>query len=71
MAEMMKVMATGNAKDRMSMMRQVTQMMQNNPTGNIKAVKGNTGKRLTTKEKEEARKKREKEKRKRDKEKRK
>ena len=71
MAEMMKAMASMNVKDRMSAMRQVTQMMQNNPTGNIKTVKGNTGKRLTTKEKEEARKKREKEKRKRDKEKRK
>ena len=71
MAEMMKAMSSMNMKDRMSAMRQVTQMMQNNPTGNIKTVKGNTGKRLTTKEKEEARKKREKEKRKRDKEKRK
>jgi signal recognition particle subunit SRP54 len=71
MAEMMKAMASGSMKERMSMMRQVTQMMQNNPTGNIKAVKGNTGKRLTAKEKEEARKKREKEKRKREREKRK
>jgi hypothetical protein len=42
-------------------------MMQNNPTGSLKTVKGNTGKRLTSKEKEEARKKREKEKRKREK----
>jgi len=70
MAEMMKAMASGSMKDRMTMMRQMQQMMQNNPTGNIKAVKGNTGKRLTAKEKADARKKREKEKRKRDKEKR-
>ena len=70
MAEMMKAMSSMNMRDRMSAMRQVTQMMQNNPTGNLKTVKGNTGKRLTSKEKEEARKKREKEKRKREKEKR-
>jgi len=60
-----------NMKDRMSAMQQVTQMIQGNPTGNIKTVKGNTGKRLTAKEKADAKKKREKEKRKRDKEKRK
>ena len=71
MAEMMKAMASGTMKERAAMMRQVTQMMQNNPTGNIKAVKGNTGKRLTAKEKADARKQREKEKRKRDKDKRK
>ena len=71
MAEMMKAMASGNMKDRMSMMRQVSQMMQNNPTGEIKVAKGNTGKRLTSQEKADARKKREKEKRKRDKDKRK
>ena len=71
MAEMMKAMASGSVKDRMSMMRQMSQMMQNNPTGEIKVAKGNTGKRLTAKEKADARKKREKEKRKRNKEKRK
>jgi len=71
MAEMMKAMASGNMKERMSMMRQMTQMMQNNPTGDIKVAKGNTGKRLTAKEKADARKKREKDKRKRDKDKRK
>jgi signal recognition particle subunit SRP54 len=71
MAEMMKAMAGGSMKDRMAGMQQMMRQLQSNPTGNIKAVKGNTGKRLTTKEKEEARKKREKEKRKRDKEKRK
>ena len=71
MAEMMKTMASGSAKDRMLGMQQMMRQMQNNPTGNIKAVKGNTGKRLTAKEKADARKKREKEKRKRDKEKRK
>ena len=71
MAEMMKAMATGSMKERMSMMRQMTQMVQNNPTGNIKQVKGNTGKRLSAKEKAAERKKREKEKRKRDQEKRK
>jgi hypothetical protein len=70
MAEMMKTMASGSARERMAGMQQLMRQMQNNPTGNIKAVKGNTGKRLTAKEKEEARKKREKEKRKRDKEKR-
>ena len=71
MAEMMKAMASGSVKDRMSGMQQMMRQMQSNPTGNIKHVKGNTGKRLTAKEKEEARKKREKEKRKREKEKRK
>jgi len=71
MAEMMKTMATGNAKDRMVGMQQLMRQIQGNPTGNLKTVKGHTGKRLTAKEKEEARKKREKEKRKRDKEKRK
>jgi hypothetical protein len=71
MAEMMKAMASGNMKERMSMMQKVSQMMQNNPTGEIKVAKGNTGKRLTSQEKADARKKREKEKRKRDKEKRK
>jgi len=71
MAEMMKAMASGSAKERMAMMRQVQQMVQNNPTGEIKVAKGNTGKRLTAKEKADARKKREKEKRKRDKDKRK
>jgi hypothetical protein len=46
--------------------------MQSNPTGNMPtAKKGDTGKRLTSAEKAEARKKREKEKKKRDKEKRK
>ena len=70
MAEMMKAMSSMNMRDRMSAMRQMTQMMQNNPTGNLKTVKGNTGKRLSSKEKEEARKKREKEKRKREREKR-
>ena len=71
MMEMMRAMSSMNMRDRMTAMRQVTQMMQNNPTGNIKPVKGNTGKRLTTKEKADAKKKREKEKRKKDKEKRK
>jgi len=70
MADMMKAMSSMNMKDRMSAMRQVTQMMQNNPMGGIKPVKGNTGKRLTAKEKADARKQREKEKRKRDREKR-
>ena len=70
MADMMKAMSSMNMKDRMSAMRQVTQMMQNNPMGGIKPVKGNTGKRLTAKEKSDARKQREKEKRKRDREKR-
>jgi signal recognition particle subunit SRP54 len=69
MAEMMKAMSTGSMKDRMKMFQQMQQSMQNNPTGNIKQVKGNTGKRLTAKEKADARKKREKDKRKRDKEK--
>jgi len=71
MAEMMKAMAAGSMKDRMAGMQQMMRQMQSNPTGNIKPVKGNTGKRLTAKEKAEARKKRDKEKRKRDKEKRK
>jgi len=72
MAEMMKAMSSGSMsmRDRMKMIQQMQQSIQNNPTGNIKAVKGNTGKRLTAKEKADARKKREKEKRKRDKEKR-
>ena len=71
MAEMMKAMASGSMKERMQMMRQMQQMVQSNPTGNIKPVKGNTGKRLTAKEKADAKKQREKEKRKRDKDKRK
>ena len=71
MAEMMKAMASMNMKDRMAAMRQVTQMMQGDPTAALKSAKGNTGKRLTAKEKAEAKKKREKEKQKRDKEKRK
>jgi len=71
MAEMMKTMASGNMKDRMTGMQQMMRQMQSNPTGNIKPVKGNTGKRLTAKEKAEERKKREKEKRKKEKEKRK
>jgi signal recognition particle subunit SRP54 len=71
MAEMMKTMASGSVKDRMAGMQQLMRQIQSNPTGNIKPAKGNTGKRLTAKEKDEARKKREKEKRKRDKEKRK
>ena len=71
MAGMMKAMATGSMQDRMSGMRQMMQQMQSDPTGNIKNVKGNTGKRLTAKEKADARKRREKEKRKRDKDKRK
>ena len=71
MADMMKAMSSMNMKDRMAAMRQLTQQMQGNPTGGIKTVKGNTGKRLTAKEKADARKQREKEKRKRDKEKRK
>jgi len=71
MMEMMKTMVSGSAKDRMAGMQQMMRQLQSNPTGAIKAVKGNTGKRLTAKEKADARKKREKEKRKRDKEKRK
>jgi signal recognition particle subunit SRP54 len=71
MAEMMKSMSSMNMKDRMTAMRQLTQTMQNNPMGGIKTVKGNTGKRLTAKEKADAKKKRDKEKRKRDKERRK
>ena len=71
MAEMMKAMAAGSMKDRMAGMQQMMRQMQSNPTGNVKPVKGNTGKRLTAKEKADARKKREKDKRKRDKEKRK
>jgi signal recognition particle subunit SRP54 len=70
MMEMMKTMASGGAKERMAGMQQLMRQMQSNPTGGIKPVKGNTGKRLTAKEKADARKKREKEKRKRDKDKR-
>ncbi|MDR3233638.1 MAG: signal recognition particle protein [Planctomycetaceae bacterium] len=71
MAEMMKAMSSKNPKDRMDAMRQVQQMMQQNPTGDIKRQKGNTGKRLTADEKNQARKRREKEKKHRAKEKRK
>ena len=71
MAEMMKTMASGSMKDRMAGMQNMMKQMQSNPTGNIKSTKGNTGKRLTAKEKADARKQREKDKRKRDKEKRK
>ncbi|GHT47314.1 signal recognition particle protein [Planctomycetales bacterium] len=71
MADMMKAMSSMNVKDRMGAMRQVAQMMQQNPTGPIQRTKGNTGKRLTAEEKDKARKQREKEKKKREKEKRK
>jgi len=71
MADMMKAMASGSMKDRMAGMQQMMRQMQNDPTGGIKTTKGNTGKRLTAKEKADARKQREKEKRKRDRDKRK
>jgi signal recognition particle subunit SRP54 len=71
MAEMMKAMTSMNMKDKMAAMRQVTQMIQNNPSRNIQTVKKGTGKRLTPQEKADARKLREKEKKKREKEKRK
>ncbi|MDR3182069.1 MAG: signal recognition particle protein [Planctomycetaceae bacterium] len=70
MAEMMKAMSSMNTKERMNAMRQVQQMVQQNPAGNIQRQKGNTGKRLTADEKNKARKEREKEKKRREKEKR-
>lgn len=71
MAEMMKAMSSMNMKDRMNAMRQMSQTMQQNPGANLQTPKGNTGKRLTSQEKNEMRKQREKEKKRREKEKRK
>ncbi|MGL4594374.1 MAG: signal recognition particle protein [Thermoguttaceae bacterium] len=63
MAEMMKTMSSMQAGDRMKAMQQLTQKMSANPLGGVGQTKGNTGKRLTPKEKAAAKKKREQEKR--------
>lgn len=70
MQEMMKSMSSMNMRDQMSAIQSLSSMMSKNPTANIAPIKKGTGKRLTSKEKAEARKKREKERKKREKEKR-
>ena len=59
MSDMMKKMATMGIRDRMKMMREMTQ----DPTGMASKKKGSTGKRLSPKEKAKLKKQREKEKR--------
>jgi signal recognition particle subunit SRP54 len=65
MAQMMSSMAGKGMRERMQMMKQVQSSMANNPGGVLTKKKGSTGKRLSAKEKADARKQREKELRKR------
>jgi signal recognition particle subunit SRP54 len=68
MAEMMKSVSTMKGGDRMRALQEMTQRMTANPTANINAPKVGTGKRLSAKEKANARKQREKERKKRERE---
>ncbi|MEX2171200.1 MAG: signal recognition particle protein [Pirellulales bacterium] len=65
MAQMMGSMAGKGMRERMQMMKQVQSSMTNNPGGVLTKKKGSTGKRLSPKEKADARRLREKELRKR------
>ncbi|MEM6655074.1 MAG: signal recognition particle protein [Planctomycetota bacterium] len=59
MAEMMKSMAGKGMRERMAMVQQVQQQMAGNPSGGLAVKKKGTGKRLTAKDKAQARKLRE------------